>query len=733
MNYQFHEDERQELVAGHIVFNTFIPRLPYQYVIILLLLLKACSYWAISVCQHPEEPLSVIAMYRVGDIQYYPLISGLSQLQLGETLLLESAGTHVRSFPFASISIHAVCYRFLGIFGYIVADILVTFIYYGTLASFLKILKIRPFVSELVSLLVVSRFFLYAYFLLDKLGASFWENTTFILKSRNPRPFISELLFLVSFCCILGLFYYRKRLTKLHLWILSGISFLVFAEGVFYGIILLRKIYEWVNNNSMYHWGWRFPNLWGERIPRPFVTEIFFFVVLSCIFLLLHYRKYRMKRQTWIFLGGATAVSLQGDLHTAINELISIALCLVGLWLFFQESRRSLLKNATAFSISFLLFNIPYFLQRLYEHPHIPRRLGLFPVDRMKPLFLPTIELYYIGGAICIFALLLTRILQNHGEYVCKRTVLFLWGFCVITLFSLPISTIVIGKGIHIYQFQDRFLKTATLVLIVYSLYFFQVGVPIFKKVFPKQVRLFVGNLNVKYIAIGLLFFISTVCIISRSYYFSSRTTAMRNDFSEWGSFQNYRADFNDIVGKLSLYKTDRNIKVLGTLDHQVFCWWTAFYHGFTYLPDPFISTVSDNEGEYRLMTFGHLLGLNSEEFQDFINRRYVNVFWLGLAKYQASKAYTFAPLLDYDEEAKARIKNTTILDSWMVAIPKSEQKRLLADYYTLKDLSPTDFPRLDVIVLTNEPDLKEFYPSSEHFQLTYKNETFRIFIKRRL
>jgi hypothetical protein len=76
--------------------------------------------------------------------------------------------------------------------------------------------------------------------------------------------------------------------------------------------------------------------------------------------------------------------------------------------------------------------------------------------------------------------------------------------------------------------------------------------------------------------------------------------------------------------------------------DHQLFSWWLAFHHGF--LPEPFVASASDEEIERRLALMCRLLGMSSYDYRRFIQHPYVNLFWLRLAKYQAS---TWAMVLD--------------------------------------------------------------------------------------
>src|SRR3954468_7662983 len=60
-----------------------------------ILLLAALRYWVAASVRHPDDPLSVIALCKSGDIEYYPMVSALSRLELGEATVYERVGTGI--------------------------------------------------------------------------------------------------------------------------------------------------------------------------------------------------------------------------------------------------------------------------------------------------------------------------------------------------------------------------------------------------------------------------------------------------------------------------------------------------------------------------------------------------------------------------------------------------------------------------------------------------------------
>ena len=125
--------------------------------VIFFQLLRASGYWLMSLWQHPDEPLSVIAMYRVGDIQFYPVISAISNFNFGETVLFEHLGDGILFVNSIFVCLpYALGLRFFGPAGFIIADISIALCYYVILSVLLRIFKIPKFLSECTSLLMVS-------------------------------------------------------------------------------------------------------------------------------------------------------------------------------------------------------------------------------------------------------------------------------------------------------------------------------------------------------------------------------------------------------------------------------------------------------------------------------------------------------------------------------------------------------------------------------------------------
>ena len=73
---------------------------------------------------------------------------------------------------------------------------------------------------------------------------------------------------------------------------------------------------------------------WGERIPRPFVSEIYTLVFLLIIIKSFNQPKYLNKNITWILLAFSLSASIQSDIYMSISSIIGVTILLSFYFLF---------------------------------------------------------------------------------------------------------------------------------------------------------------------------------------------------------------------------------------------------------------------------------------------------------------------------------------------------------------------------------------------------------------
>jgi hypothetical protein len=125
-------------------------------VIWFLVLFRGVSYWLLSALRNPGESQSVQALYRAGDMEYFPLIQALARGNWGEFALLEPVSHHLGSFPLASIALHSFFYKLFGVIGFPIADLIATMLYFWLLVKVLRLFQVSKLAAQAVALLVVS-------------------------------------------------------------------------------------------------------------------------------------------------------------------------------------------------------------------------------------------------------------------------------------------------------------------------------------------------------------------------------------------------------------------------------------------------------------------------------------------------------------------------------------------------------------------------------------------------
>ena len=330
-------------------------------------------------------------------------------------------------------------------------------------------------------------------------------------------------------------------------------------------------------------------------------------------------------------------------------------------------------------------------------------------------------------GAALILGWFLITALQSESDNrhaSGKEKVWILCGFCLASLFALPVSAFVLGKSVQVYHFSEHIEKVIYLTILVFFLSTFSLRSLLFPDRGPR-----IAGKRVRTIQVLAVILLSLVATVSTALQYSQVSGHMRPDFEEYQSLTNYRSDFLEVSNELSIHRS-QGAQVIGTLDAQLFSWWVSFQNGQSFIPDPALTRLPDSVVEYRLAAFCRMLELGSDEFRALINQPYVTNFWLSHDKYQASQAHTFAPLSDYDPAVQTRIGQTDINSSWDLAIPNSEQARLLLLYESVDLQKVYAKLRLDLIVLTKDAGSRNFVPSSGLFELSFENGTFRIWTK---
>ena len=479
--------------------------------------------------------------------------------------------------------------------------------------------------------------------------------------------------------------------------------------------------------------------IWGNRVPRPFVAELLQVLVFVLILRLL--MRHRATLTDWILLGVSYGWLLQGDLHSAM--VYALASPILVIYVAKRDGTRATVRNCMIAGSLFLVSISVFLCQRLSDHPDVSTRWGLFELGRLAGFQMYWRLLFSPGLAIAI--LCVTRYLLwplpladyqgSDSERFINRAWWFLSALLLAAFSCGPISIAILGKTIQPYHFNDRAERLCGYILIALIAIWIEALCRVLKsKVSSSLLDRCAWHITTYAGIVALVVgFFAYQWIYPRTPY----TQPVRHVlYAHLLDVQpNYRASFSEMTRHMR--QELPSDAVVASFDHQVFAWWMTFEGKYWFLVEPFVSSIPDDELEIRLLVLCKLLGVSTDDFIDFLQtpiesepdtHGYANVFWLALAKYQASQFYTFAPLDDYTTTQQTAIARTDYV--WQTIIPLSELDRL-RKRYDATSLDDLDSRALDAIVLNNHGPEAEWTPPLDGWKLSFENDGFRVFIRR--
>lgn len=504
-------------------------------------------------------------------------------------------------------------------------------------------------------------------------------------------------------------------------WPWARIASLLTAAGV------TTRCFAWLASKNLFlPFGFLF---WGNRLPRPLVTEVAMLAVLSLALALALYRDARGSKVAWAAWGIALSWLLQGDIHgaAAVGLFSGIALLVAMVQL---RDWRTATRLAAVSVACFVLCSVPFIWQQLTIHPDVARRWGAFPVSRLDPpsellLHLPRMHhvLLLLGLAFVARRFHDAALPRARGRLLPVSAAGHFWLLLAIAVcgwIAMPVFSALTGRAIQLYHFADRLTRlTSYVALAAICLGTWLVG----RAFLVRWLRLTLAIRGGWPLAAGLSVLASGVALeqVFREHVVSYGNP--RGDFAGTGSYK------DDLIELGQVLRSPRfaNASVMGTLDHSVNLWWVSFRRGFSLLPDPFHTSRPDAELERRFVNLCHELGASESRFRRLAESFIPQVFWVSEAKYNVSPLYSFAPRDSYTPAQQQAIVNASITAGWNIQIPKSEVDRLVKLYTSSED-AWGGFRQPDVLVLNRIDKLGTFSPDTNKYRLAFSNRTFHVY-----
>lgn len=438
------------------------------------------------------------------------------------------------------------------------------------------------------------------------------------------------------------------------------------------------------------YWTLFYRPLWDMRYLRPFVTGLF----ALCLVINTHYFNEALYRPLpdWrlsIFQGALIGLTVQGDLHLAM-----IACFVTGtLYLYAiirKPSRWNTLLASAGITATAIAVMLPLVIVQLINtNPDASRRLGWVTLSRTNPpLMWPDVPWQGILTLSVLFALIWWKQIGGDKLRNGRRMVGLSLLFAVMSVLSLPLSAIVLGRGIQVFHFPFRAFGFVILG-------FAFVGLILGWFAFHSLARL--SSLRTATLVVG-----SAVAVLAliHGLFFGVRaadevTKSAQQRPSLGALVPGYHSDLDALWRELSGPRY-RNMHVAGTFDQQLGMLWLTRPSHWLWLPDPFLTTVSDSAIENRVISFCQLIGMSPTEFDRDLGDPYFVTYILNSFEWPQHSP------------------------------PASERLRLDASYKIPHKIDG----RLDLVVLVRSPGYGHFPEVRANFEKTFENATFTVWAR---
>ena len=520
-----------------------------------------------------------------------------------------------------------------------------------------------------------------------------------------------------------------------------------------------------------------FPNLlelsiYGRRIHRPMVTEIF---LVALLYLLLKlWREHRMPSlRRGVVVGALFALLVQGDLFsTAITGLL-LALFIV--WLIVADGWRIPWRFLGGISLGGILFGWVFLLQRLHENPDCVRRMGMATYPRLHLLFLPGYAPLLQVGIIVILAGAVyfgarrrersgsqeslnlskkkpvpnfrnkkinagapplpdtsgTQFAFLRGMAVEQKIAVFFSILIVVAFIAQPFQIFLLGKGVEIYHYLLAMPSFYSYALIVLLANLVMLAIPDGARESMREIAVRPGMVGA--LLLTLLFTVEALAAVDSPL---TRVNYLQNprgadgEYEPWGLAgiyyrPNLRALEKEFLHEPALKQT----RTFSTLCLDVNLMLTAFYDKKAFNPYLGGTILSDDAVENRLCEFARITGVKPEAFGLFVKQTYMLNYWLGANKYRFATDHKFSADSDYPPEDIEFSKHMPKQWGWILRLPNSERDRLSGKYSEslAKKTDSAHYP--DTIILTAFERNMGLLPSPEYYREFYTNQVFYVYL----
>ena len=425
-------------------------------------------------------------------------------------------------------------------------------------------------------------------------------------------------------------------------------------------------------------------NFYNFRIPRPMISNLYFFSFVLLVLKMNLNNFYSYKN--FMLLGLILGLTASSVYYYFLTEVVFLLLFLI---LKFKSSFLNQLLNNYKYYLSsiliFALITFPFFIIIYLHEPEFTYRQGIIDLDNEKKiiLFNYLFEKYLDLKFLFVFFILsFLSFLVNFFNLSGKKLNNTFYLLFLSSLIS-PLLFLLLAPKTHVfYHFINFIIITGILYLIIFSFISFNY--------FMKK------NLNKSFINILVI-----LLLFSYSFVEFKKYQRLNSD----NNYKTFRNEFSIINSKIRS-SFDMTKTSLLSFESNLIIW--AILNDIKYLDfiNGFFTSKKDHMLEEDIFSTFKKLGLKKENFNSFIENRkskwrYINhdIKKSFAYKYQANSLLTYQDTRDFKDEELTHILKSSPLLSQQSIIPKYELDRLQQDFDNYKP----DNKKSDIIVINKK------------------------------
>lgn len=445
-------------------------------------------------------------------------------------------------------------------------------------------------------------------------------------------------------------------------------------------------------------------NLYNTRLPRPLITNLYFYTYLLIIIKIFGDSEYTPTRG--FFLGLLSGISLHSFFYFAFIE-ITLLLFIVLLLNKGQLIQHTL--NNKKFYLLFVLTNL-FFLLILLINIKITsidnlKILGFHSINFDQKLILIKSFFTYISNKYFLILFVVNSLLFFFLKKI-EKNLIILYFLYIASILAFLFFILISNRSIHYYFFQHWILITGFLFFII-------------------CITKILDNIFFKSKIFHFIIFYSTLTLIIFSNY-NYYKYYIKNDLERINASELVTTIKNDD------YFNNKKIKIL-TFDSEIFTTLVLKdFSNFSLVPNSFWTTRLINDIEIDLINSFKILGLNKNDFIIFfenkiLTKRIINPntsTFFGFL-YQANSLIKFNDNNNFTKEEQTRLKKTSPFLTEQLIIPETEFKRLSIKFEKTKKLKTNP----DIIIINRNSYIgKKYSLNSDKYCQYFLNDTFVVY-----